>query len=375
MRVLRSALLLGVLGLSACSSTSNIPDPSPLPVVQTTVKAKTLWSAAIGNDTTYRFQPAFSAQYVAVIGGGSELALLNRSNGAVKWKQVLTQNIAGGVGIGADIVAVGSLKGDVVALEQSSGKILWSVKTSSEIIASPVIDSGLVIVRSADGKVSAFSASSGELKWIYQRQQPSLQLRNYASPVVSGGVVYVGQAAGRLSALALNDGRILWEAPIALPRGASELERVTDIVASPVVYADMVCAVAFQGRIACISTQNGSLVWTREASSWAGLAIDEQRVYVTDAKGHIQAFERNTGRSVWKQEALAYRFVSAPAVLGNQVVVGDLDGYLHYLDPESGSLVGQQATDGSRIYLAPKSVGSEAMVQTRKGSLYLLGAQ
>ncbi|WP_410498014.1 outer membrane protein assembly factor BamB [Chitinibacter sp. S2-10] len=373
MRVFLCTLI--VLGLSACSSTSNVVEPSALPALKSSSTAKNLWQASIGDETAYRFQPAFWGDSVAVAGGSNEVALLDRATGQAKWRQKLSQSIAGGIGIGADLVAVGSLKGEVLALEQSTGKVLWSAKTSSEVIASPIVENGLVIVRSNDSKVSAFSAASGELKWFYQRPQPALQLRNYAPPVSADGIVYVGQAAGRLTALALNDGRVLWEAPIALPRGASEIERVTDIVAPPVVHADMVCAVAYQGRVACINTKNGALVWTREISSWSGLAIDERNVYVTDVKGHIQAFERNTGRSVWKQEQLAYRFVSAPAVLGNQVVVGDLDGYLHYLDPEDGSLVGQQATDGSRIYLAPQSIGSQALVQTRKGSLYLLGAQ
>ncbi|WP_373975709.1 outer membrane protein assembly factor BamB [Chitinibacter sp. SCUT-21] len=375
MRGLRYAVLASALALAACSSTSNIPDPSPLPVLSKNTPAKLLWKNSVGNDTIYRFQPAFFGDDVAVVGGNNNLALLDRKTGRTKWQVKLEQEIAGGVGVGNNLVAAGSLKGDVIALDLTTGKTIWSVKTSSEVIASPLVERGLVIVRSADGKVSAFSAEKGELKWVYQRPQPALQLRNYAPPVVADGIVYVGQAAGRLSALALEDGRVLWEAPIALPRGASDLERVTDIVSPPVVHADMVCAVAYQGRVACISTKNGSLVWTREISSWAGLGIDERHVYVTDVKGHINAFERNTGRSVWKQDKLAYRFVSAPAVLGNQVVVGDLEGYLHYLDPEDGSLVGQQATDGSRIYLAPQSVGTEALVQTRKGSLYLLGAQ
>ncbi|QLI82788.1 outer membrane protein assembly factor BamB [Chitinibacter fontanus] len=375
MRVLRNILLLAALGLTACSSISNIPDPSPLPALSKNSHAKVRWNSSIGNDTQYRFQPAFFGDDVAVVGGNSAVALLDRKTGKAKWQVKLPQPVAGGIGVGTNLVAVGSLKGDVIALDLATGKTLWTAQTSSEVIASPVIERGFVVVRSIDGKVSAYSADKGELKWVYQRPQPALQLRNYAPPVAADGIVYIGQAAGRLTALAVNDGRVLWEAPIALPRGASELERVTDIVSPPVVFADMVCAVAYQGRVACISTQNGSLVWTREVSSWAGLGIDESHVYVTDVKGHIYAFERSTGRSVWKQDKLAYRFVSAPAVLGNQVVVGDLEGYLHYLDPEDGSLVGQQATDGSRIYIAPQSVGSEALVQTRKGSLYLLGAQ
>jgi outer membrane protein assembly factor BamB len=376
MQCLRIAALGALSLLAACSTPSNVPDPSPLPKVSQAATAKQVWRSEVGSDTDFRFQPAFLADLVAVVGGKNEVALLDRATGQAKWRVKLEQPVAGGIGIGAGMVVVGSLKGDVIALDLANGKPVWTIKTSSEVISSPIVNKNLVLVRSADGKLSALSAAKGELQWVYQRpQQPALQLRNYAAPVVADGIVYVGQAAGRLTALAVADGRVLWEAPIALPRGASELERITDVVAPPVVHADLVCAVAYQGRVACISTQNGSLVWSREISSWSGLAIDERHVYVTDDQGQINAFERTTGRSVWKQDALKYRFVSAPAVLGNQLVVGDLDGYLHYMNLEDGSLVGQQPTDGSRIFVAPQSAGSQALVQTRKGSLYLLSAQ
>jgi outer membrane protein assembly factor BamB len=105
------------------------------------------------------------------------------------------------------------------------------------------------------------------------------------------------------------------------------------------------------------------------------LAIDDQQVYVTDTKGQVNAYERSSGRSVWRQDALANRLVTAPAVLGSHVIVGDLDGYLHVLSPEDGRLVGQLATDGGRIYLAPQSDGAQAIVQTGKGSILLLSAQ
>jgi outer membrane protein assembly factor BamB len=141
------------------------------------------------------------------------------------------------------------------------------------------------------------------------------------------------------------------------------------------VRGDVVCAVAFQGRIACLGAKQGNLLWTREVSSWSGLAIDDQQVYVTDSKGQVNAFEKSTGRSLWRQEALAHRSVSAPAILGGNVVVGDYAGYLHVLSSEDGSLVGQMATDGGRIYLAPQSEGAQAIVQTAKGSIFLLSAK
>ena len=374
MNGLRPLLLLSVLTLAACGTTSNAPEPAPLPIVDNKVKTTVQWQSSVGSATEYRFQPAFNGELIAAVGGNNELALFERATGSKRWQIKVEKELAGGVGISGGVIAVGAISGEVLAFDLS-GKKTWSAQVSSEIISPPVVSDDFVVVRSGDGKISAFSAETGELKWIYQRPQPALLLRNYAPPIVDDGVVYLGQAAGRLTAIAISDGRVLWEAPVSLPRGASELERVTDIVSPPVVRGDVVCAVAFQGRVACLGAKQGNLLWTRDVSSWAGLAIDDQHVYVTDTQGQINAFEKSTGRSAWRQESLANRLVSAPAVFGRQVIVGDYAGYLHVLSPEDGRLVGQLATDGGRIYIAPQSDGTQAIVQTGKGSIFLLSAQ
>lgn len=374
MMVLRPLLLLSALGLAACGTTSNAPEPSPLPSVSTSAKASVLWKNTVGGTTDYRFQPAFNGELIAAVGGNNELALIERASGTKRWQNKLEKEVAGGVGISGGVIAVGTINGEVIAFDLA-GKKTWSSQVTSEIISAPVVSDDFVVVRSGDGKISTFSAATGELKWIYQRPQPALLLRNYAPPVVADGVVYVGQAAGRLTAISLSDGRVLWEAPVSLPRGASELERVTDIVSPPVVSGEVVCAVAFQGRVACLGAKQGNLLWTREVSSWSGLAMDDQQVYVTDSKGQVNAFEKSTGRSLWRQDALLHRSVSAPAVLGGNVIVGDYAGYLHVLNADDGRLIGQMATDGGRIYLAPQSDGKQAIVQTAKGSLLLLSAQ
>jgi len=374
MNGLQPLLLLSVLGLSACGTTSNAPEPSPLPVVVSKVRPTIQWRNSVGGTTDYRFQPAANGDLIAAVGGSNELSLIERASGTKRWQVKLDKEVAGGVGISGGVIAVGTISGEVIVFDLA-GKKTWSAQVTSEIISAPVVSDDFVVVRSGDGKISTFSAATGELKWIYQRPQPALLLRNYAPPVVADGVVYLGQAAGRLTAISIADGRVLWEAPVSLPRGASELERVTDIVSPPVVRGDVVCAVAFQGRVACLGAKQGNLLWTREISSWSGLAIDEQQVYITDSKGQVNAFEKSTGRSLWRQDALAHRSVSAPAVLGGNVVVGDYAGYLHVLGTDDGRLLGQLATDGGRIYLAPQSDGAQAIVQTAKGSILLLSAQ
>ncbi|MFC7421504.1 outer membrane protein assembly factor BamB [Iodobacter arcticus] len=368
----RLAIAVSLLGLTACSTVSNAPEPSPLPQISQSLPVSSQWRASVGDKTLFRFVPAVDGELVVVAGSPDKLQALDALSGQSRWQIKTEQAIAGGVGLGADVIAVGSIKGVVLAYDRA-GKFLWRAQASSEIMAPPAVNKGVVVVKTGDGRVSAYAAADGKQLWQYQKQLPSLILRNYAAVTISGNVVYAGLSGGRLVALSLQDGRVLWDSPVAIPRGATELERVTDVVAPPVVDGRLVCAVAYQGRIACFDASTGSAAWTRELSSWSGLAMDYRYVYAADAAGNVSAFERESGRSVWRQDKLAARSVTAPAVLGKYLVVADFAGYTHFLNTEDGSFVAQLATDGARIAVSPLVVGEHLLVQTLSGNVFSIG--
>ncbi len=133
-----------------------------------------------------------------------------------------------------------------------------------------------------------------------------------------------------------------------------------------------VCAVAYQGRIACFDAASGNPLWSRELSSTVGLAIDARYVLVSDDKGAVHALDRAGGTSVWKQDRLFLRRLTAPLALGREIAVGDIGGYVHFLSRESGAFVGRVATDGSPIRSPLVSLGDGFLVQTRDGNLYAL---
>ncbi|RBH33836.1 outer membrane protein assembly factor BamB, partial [Pseudomonas sp. MWU13-2860] len=115
----------------------------------------------------------------------------------------------------------------------------------------------------------------------------------------------------------------------------------------------------------------GNLLWAREISSSRGLAVDGRNVYVTAEDGSVWAFDRGTGRNLWKTDDLKYRDVTGPALLGHFVLVGDGEGYAHLLSNESGSIVGRVKV-GSGLANQPVSLGSSALMQGKDGRLALL---
>ena len=68
---------------------------------------------------------------------------------------------------------------------------------------------------------------------------------------------------------------------------------MVDIDSEPTIYDDAIYVASFQGSIAAVSIYDGSLLWTRDLSSYATLGVDYAHVYVTDDQGNVWALEPN----------------------------------------------------------------------------------
>jgi outer membrane protein assembly factor BamB len=188
--------------------------------------------------------------------------------------------------------------------------------------------------------------------------------------------LFVGYPGGKLVALAIQNGAPVWEGAVALPKGATELDRVADIVAPPVIDGTLICAVAFQGRVACFDMgQGGALVWSRDLSSVAGLVMDSRYLFVADDKGVVHALDRQSGSSLWKQDKLKNRRLSAPVVQRGLVAVADAEGIVHFLSRDDGSFAARQKTDGTPVRAPLQMLGNAVLVQTTGGSVSAIEAQ
>ena len=135
------------------------------------------------------------------------------------------------------------------------------------------------------------------------------------------------------------------------------------------------CAVAFQGRVACFEILRGTLNWSRDISSLTGLADDNRYIFTCDDGSSMYAFDRATGASAWKQDKLAQRRLGGPQVAGDYLLAIDAEGYAHLFDRNNGSLVGRIATDGTAATSQPVQSGANAVWQSFDGTLYALTAR
>ena len=372
---LHCALLVAVVsGLSACAWFGGDKKMSLLTEYPPTAKVATVWQKNIGKQSSLGFAPLIQDGVVYAASANGQVVAIEIAANRELWRIAFKERLSAGVGGGASGVYVGMRKGEVVALDLT-GKERWRSPVSSEILAAPQSAQGVVIVRTVDGRIVGLDEADGKRRWLQQRSNPALVLRNLAPIVAANGLAYVGMPGGRLLALNVADGTIAWEVAVAQPRGVTELERIADVAAAPLLDEDQICAVAYQGRLACFDQQKGGLEWYREVSSASGLSKDGGAIYTTDDKGTALSFAKVSGTNRWKQEKLQGRKLSGPAVAGKYVVVGDVEGYLHVLESETGQLAARIATDKSPIVSAPVAIDNGVIVQTQKGNLYAISIQ
>ena len=378
MRLIAIGLALGLSGCSAVGSMTNTvggwfgagpakAKPAELVDFNPTAALTVAWKGETGDAGGYLLQPRLDGEDV-VAAGGTRIVRIAVSTGKLVWNTDTGLKLSAGAGAGQGLVLAGGGKGALLALDQATGQIRWKVALTSEVTGQLLIVDGIVIARTGDGNVHGLSMVDGSRKWLYTRNLPALSLRGSGGMVVRDSVLYAGFPGGKLIALNPANGAQLWEATVAVPRGATELERVADVMGSPVVDETQVCAVSYQGRVACFNRRNGSLLWARDTSSNSGLAMDERNLYVTDDKDAVTAYDKTSGRAGWRQDKLARRQVTAPLTLGAWVVVADGEGVVHVLSSNDGSFVARAKVDSS-VRTSPVDIGPGFAVQTVKGSV------
>ncbi|MDZ7751235.1 MAG: outer membrane protein assembly factor BamB [Gammaproteobacteria bacterium] len=365
---LLAALLGGCSTVSGWMDRGGGRDLPELASVENAIPLQVRWSRDVGDgvgELHSGLQAAVAGDRVYGAGADGRVGAYDAATGESVWRVELERPVSGGPAVGDGLVVVGTNKGEVFALDVATGEQRWQAGVSSEVLAPPAIGAGVVAVRTLDGRLFGLDGRTGKRRWIYDSPVPVLSLRGTGEPVIAGELVLNGFDGGRLVALLAGDGRVEWEQQVAIPRGRSELERMVDMDSRPVVVDDAVYVTAFQGRVAALDLLSGSVLWDRDLSSHAGVAVDAAAVYVSDADGFVWALDRFSGNSLWRQTDLEKRRITAPVRVGDYVVVGDEEGLLHWLSVEDGGFVARTRVDDDGIASAPAT--------GRDGRLYVYG--
>jgi outer membrane protein assembly factor BamB len=363
-------LLTGaLLALGACKSKNDkkVDQPAELADIKSpTVKIQKVWSASVGGGgkkLRLGLGLATAGGHLYAAGREGDVAAFDLKTGKQLWHTDTKLELTGGTGANDDLVTVGSADGQVVALAAANGAERWRADVKGEILSAPAVADKEVVVRTVDGKLRALAIETGKELWSTEQQIPKLTLRGVASPVVAREIAISGFDNGRVLAVSLADGVTVWDSPVSPSHGRTELERLNDIDAAVKVEGDDVFVAGFQGRAAMLALDSGQVWWARDLSSYRGVDVDDEQLYVATSSGELVALKRRTGTEVWRNDSLKFRSLSAPAVVGDYVAVADLEGYVHWFDRATGAIAGRVKTSGDRVSNAPV---------VAEGTLYLI---
>lgn len=298
------------------------------------------------NKTTISQQPtAFRVAYdnngyVNALADGSVQAF--DGQGKALWSTKLKQGLMSGVALDEQsrVAVVSDSKGVIIALDRATGKVIWKAPLDTATLSPALISQNRVITLGNDGKISALSLESGAPIWTFNTQNPNLSVRGSATPILfNRNTVLVSTADGRIHALNIDNGVPVWSKRFGISKGSSDIEKISDVDATPVLDGNMLYVVSYSGQLVAADMASQQLSFVKELASLKSVGTDASQVYASSLDGELVAMDKMTGTVNWQTDNLSYRGLSNAVSIGNYVVVGDTMGYLHVYDRTSGALV------------------------------------
>lgn len=386
---LRKTLLVGLVAsvlLAGCSSEQDTIVMSPLPEVTSQFTPETVWDKSVGDGVGKYYShlsPAWEGSSVYAADRNGLVKALDTDSGVEIWSVNLAEKtgflsanipamLSGGLTVSGEHVYVGTERGTLIALNANDGEIAWTANAGGEVLSRPEVSDGLVLVHTGNGLLQAFDTASGEQRWSLNLDTPSLSVRGESAPAVAMGAAFVGGDNGRVSAVMLGQGQIIWQQRISQTTGTTKISRLNDVDMTPVVADGRVYAIAYNGNLVAMDMRSGQILWKRDFGSVNELVLDGESLYVVDQDDNVYGLRAADGVTMWSQDKLLHRNLSAPEIFNGYLVVGDGEGYLHWLDTSNGQFVAQNKLNSSGILSRPSIAGDKLMVQARDGRLYLL---
>ncbi|MGC1276514.1 MAG: PQQ-binding-like beta-propeller repeat protein [Planctomycetaceae bacterium] len=197
----------------------------------------------------------------------------------------------------------------------------------------------------------------------------------YSTPAVVGERIYLMGDDGKsesVMALSTTDGKQVWSQPIGKV-GPNEGPKYPGSRSTPTVDGKLLYALGSDGDLACLETETGKVVWSKNLRSdfggkpgnWAyseSPLVDGDRVVVTPggSEATLVALNKTTGELIWKcasDEADEAAYAS--------IVTADLGGTKQYVQFLQKGVVGVDAKTGELLWRYGKTAeGSMANIPT-----------
>lgn len=351
----------------------NTPNPEPLKPVASKQKLTEKWAVSVGaskkTSAYLKLKPVIIGNTIYTADSSGVIQATNKISGKQIWTKKINTAIISGPVVANNFLVVGTDASSIVVIKSLSGEDVWKKTVSGDVLAKPVINNDKVIAKTIDGNLYAFDLPTGKQLWVSNHGSPSLILKASSSPVlVNKKVALVGYSDGKMDAIDLQTGQLLWQRSIAYANGSSDVERLIDIDADPIVQGDIALLATYQGYVGALALSNGEFMWRKPASIYSNIAVEGNSLYMTDSNDIIWSINKQTGQVNWKQTDLKARGLTEPVVMGDRLIVGDKTGFLHVLSAQNGEFISRTQLSAP-VTIAPTVAGKNIYVMTANGKL------
>ncbi|MEQ1975918.1 outer membrane protein assembly factor BamB [Xenorhabdus sp. SGI240] len=385
---LRKTLLVGLVAsvlLAGCSSEQDTVTMSPLPKVENQFKPRIVWDKSVGSGTgkyyshlspTWQGSTAYVADRHGVvkafdIDSGKEIWATDLSEKAGLLSSRLPALLSGGLTVSGDRLYVGTEQAKVIALDTTNGKVEWESTVAGEALSRPVVSDGFVLIHTGNGMLQALNETDGSIAWSVNMDTPSLSVRGESAPAIAYGAAIVGGDNGRISAVLLSEGQLIWQQRISQVTGSTEIDRLNDVDMSPVISDNVIYAIAYNGNLVAMDMRSGQIIWKRDLGSVHDMVVTDSNIFIVDQDDRILSLRKSDGVTLWSQNDLMHRNLTAPEMYNGYLVVGDAEGHLHWLNMADGKFVAQNKVDSSGLLSRPVVASDKLMLQAKDGTVYL----
>ena len=328
--------------ISCQSDTKDEETPSELRDLKSTISIEKIWSKKVLSDFPMgKIDIVFNQENIFLFSEEGDVSALNLSGKEV-WTNTFDEQISSGLGYGFKSLFFATENGKIVSIDAESGNKFWESNVGGEVLSSPSTNGVIVAVQTSNGKITALDFNDGSFEWEYQSTVSPLSLRGTSKPVFNKGFIFVGFGNGNLAKIESRSGVVQWEVPVTVSQGVSEIERMIDIDADPVIARNgLAYAVSYQGDLSAIDIDQGRTLWRNPTSSTKNVIHTKNITYIIDSSDIIKSYDGINGNILWILEDLKLRQLSSPKKYKNYLISGDYEGYLHLIDLNTGLIEGR----------------------------------
>jgi len=365
-----SLIILLAATLAACGSPSNVDAPAELKSFKNLYRVDVDWKKNVGSmvGASGRMRAAFANGSIFVIDDAGQVSSLDANSGKLNWEKKLEKQVSTGISVGDSLLAFATRDGNVIALSSADGSEVWSARILGAVLSVAAIGNGKVYVQTEDGRIIALSEHDGKVDWTVERTVPALSLRGNAGAIYAQGLVVAGFANGHVIGIDSRNGRVLWDRVVSYPTGRSDVDRISDVDAPPLIVDFRLFAVSYQGKIMAMDLRNGQILWTRPMSVYLPFSADSRNLYIVNDEGVVLTVDQASGANVWAQNDLKRRISTQPLVDDGKIILGDKEGYIHILDSGTGAISGRYSGGGGKV-LGSLLADGKIYSLTEKGEL------